>query len=219
MTDVPKPARSTRAASATAAQPTKSPGRPQDHRLDAAILGAALKLMAGVGYERMSIEEVARRASTAKTSVYRRWPTKDAMVLAAVRFYMRERSSSTGSIPAADSGSLRGDLLAHARRLASRLTPERVSIFAGLLLAMRTNPALADAVRGELIEAEVGVVRLLLQRAIRRGELSGDRPVALLAMLLPSVLFTRLLVLDAPLDDEFLARLVDQVLVPAFRNA
>lgn len=219
MADRAKPDRSPGAAPTTVHRPKKSPGRPQDQRLDAAILGAALKLVAEVGYERVSIEEVARRASTAKTSVYRRWPTKDAMVLAAVRFYMRERSGSTRPNAAADSGSLRDDLLAHARRLAAGLTRERVSVFAGLLLAMRTNPALADGVRGQLIEAEVGVVRLLLQRAIRRGELSGDRPVALLTMLLPSVLFTRLLVLDAPLDDEFLTRLVDQVLVPAFRNA
>lgn len=220
MGDTPKPARRTRAAPSTAARrPRKSPGRPKDHRLDAAIVGAAVKLMAEVGYERMSIEEVARRASTAKTSVYRRWPSKDALVLAAVRFYMRERPESTGSRPAEDTGSLRGDLLAHARRLATRLTRERVSIFAGLLVAMRTNPTLAGAVRGQLIEAEVGAVRSLLQRAARRGELSGDRQVTLLALVLPSVLFTRLLVLDVPLDEEFLTRLVDQVLVPAFRHA
>lgn len=196
-----------------------APGRPPDPRLDAAILGAALTLVAEVGFDRMSIEEVARRASTAKTSVYRRWPSKDALVLSAVRFYMRETPEPRGSGPADDTGSLRGDLLAHARRLAARLTRERVAIFAGLLVAMRANPTLADAVRGQLIEAEIGVVQLLLQRAVKRGELREDRPAALLAMLLPAVLFTRLLVLDAPLDDQFLTRLVDQVLVPAFRHA
>lgn len=186
--------------------------------LDAAILGAALKLVAEVGYERMSIEEVARRAATAKTSVYRRWPTKEAMVLAAVRFYIRDPSGRKARAAADDTGSLRGDLLAHAKRLAALLTRERVSILAGLLLAMRTQPELAETVRGQLIQLEGDAVTSILERAARRGERAVRRPEATVAMVLPSVLFTRMLVLDAPLDDAFLARLVDEVIVPAFRH-
>lgn len=202
-----------------AAEARPGPGRPQDELLDAAILGAALKLVAEVGYERMSIEEVARRASTAKTSVYRRWPTKEALVLAAVRFYLREPSRQKPEAAAHDTGSLRGDLLAHAVSLAALLTRERVSVFAGLLLAMRTQPELAETVRGQLIQFETSAVASILQRAATRGELGADRPVNVLALVLPSVLFTRLLVLDEPLDDAFLTRLVDQVLVPVLRNA
>ena len=185
--------------------------------LDAAILGAALKLVAEVGYERMSIEEVARRASTAKTSVYRRWATKEAMVLAAVRFYIRDPSGQEARAAAEDTGSLRGDLLAHARRLAALLTRERVSILAGLLLAMRTQPELAETVKGQIVQLEGSAVAAILKRAARRGE-RASRPAATVAMVLPSVLFTRMLVLDAPLDDAFLARVVDEVLVPALRN-
>jgi AcrR family transcriptional regulator len=211
--------RRTAPASPRAARPTKaSPGRPQDQMLDAAILGAALKLVAEVGYERMSIEEVARRASTAKTSIYRRWPTKEAMVLAAVRFYIRDPSHLDARAAADDTGSLRGDLLAHGKRLATLLTRERVSILAGLLLAMRTQPELAETVKRQLVELEGSAVASILERAGRRGERASARPAGILAMVLPSVLFTRMLVLDAPLDDAFLARLVDEVLVPAFGN-
>jgi AcrR family transcriptional regulator len=200
-------------------RPAKAgPGRPQDEALDAAILGAALTLVAEVGYERMSIEEVARRASTAKTSVYRRWPTKGAMVLAAVRYYIRDPSGGEARAAADDTGSLRGDLLAHAKRLASLLTRERVSILAGLLLAMRTQPELAETVKGQIVQLEGSAVASILERAAARGERAAVRPAATLAMVLPSVLFTRMLVLDASLDDAFLRRLVDEVLVPAFRH-
>ena len=211
--------RRTTPASRRAVVPAKaSPGRPQDQLLDAAILGAALKLVAEVGYERMSIEEVARRASTAKTSVYRRWPTKEAMVLAAVRFYIRDPSGREARAAAEDTGSLRGDLLAQARRLAALLTRERVSILAGLLLAMRSQPEMAETVKGQIVQLEGSAVAAILRRAARRGERASTRPAATVAMVLPSVLFTRMLVLDAPLDDAFLARVVDEVLVPAFRN-
>ena len=59
----------------------------------------------------------------------------------------------------------------------------------------------------------------ILERAARRGERVSDRSAAEAAMVLPSVLFTRMLVLGAPLDDAFLARLVDEVLVPVFQHA
>ena len=140
------------------------------------------------------------------------------MVLAAVRLYIPASSATAAPTPVADSGSLRGDLLAHAKRLAALLTRERASILAGLLLAMRTQPELADAVRGQLIEREVSAVGSILDRAARRGEVSSDRPISTLALVLPSLLFTRLLVFDDPLDHAFLTRLVDDVLVPAFRR-
>src|SRR5690606_26037649 len=131
--------------------PRPSPGRPPDAALDAAILQATLALLAETGYERLSVEAVARRAGTAKTSVYRRWPTKEALVLAALRAYL-DRPASAGSRRAG--GSLRADLLGHARQLAALLTRERAAVVAGLLLAMRTSPDLAAAVRAQLVEHE-----------------------------------------------------------------
>src|SRR5690606_23226984 len=130
------------------------------------------------GYERLSVEAVARRAGTAKTSVYRRWPTKEALVLAALRAY-RDRPAAAGSRRAG--GSLRADLLGHARQLAALLTRERAAVVAGLLLAMRTSPDLAAAVRAQLVEHERSAMRDILERAARRGELDPARPPALLA--------------------------------------
>ena len=196
--------------------PTRpAPGRPPDAALDAAILRETLAVLAEAGYERLSVEAVARRAGTAKTSVYRRWPTKDALVLAALRGYLaRPEPAPPAASKAQPGGTLRADLLAHARRLAALLTPERAAVFAGLLLAMRTNPALAAAVRAQLVERELGAMTAILERAAQRGEAGGGPPVALFAQVLPSLLFTRLVVLDAPVDDRFLTMVVDEVLVP-----
>jgi AcrR family transcriptional regulator len=198
----------------TAPETVRAPGRPQDSALDAAILKATLRLLGEVGYEGLSIEEVARRAGTAKTSVYRRWPTKDALTLVAVQHYVRGLAHRSGPEPSADAGSLRADLLAHARGLAAVLTRERAAVFAGLLLAIRSNPALGTMLRQELVDTEIAVVTRIVERAIARGEIAAGKPSPLLMHVLPGVLFTRLFILDRPLDDRFIAELIDDVLVP-----
>jgi AcrR family transcriptional regulator len=189
------------------------PGRPQEASLDTSILGAALKELAEVGYERVSVEAVARRARTAKTSVYRRWPSKDALVLAAVAHVVRAAGA-----PDTDTGSLRSDLLAHARHLGAMLTPERVAVFAGLLLAIRSNDALAAMLHDELVHGEILALTRIVDRAVTRGELPR-RPLPTARLyVLPGVVFTRLFVLDQPLDDRFAEQLIDDVLLPLLRT-
>lgn len=190
-----------------------SPGRPKNASLDGRILQATLRLLADTGYEGLSIEEVARRAGTAKTSIYRRWPTKDALTLAAVRHFLRHHDSGavTGDD---DTGSLRADLLARASRLATLLTPERIGVFAGLLLAIRTNPALAELVRAELVQREVSAIEPILKRAVARGDIANAVRPVLLPHVLPSLIFTRVLVLDRPADPAFVRHAIDELLLP-----
>lgn len=188
-------------------------GRPQDPALDRDIIRAALSQLAAVGYEGLSIEAVARQAGAAKTSVYRRWPDKDALVLDAVRAFLAE------SMPVDESGrdvSLREDLLARARQLSAVLTPERVGVLAGLLLATRTKPALAALLRRTLVDGEVAAMSAILGRAARRGELAtaNARPSRLTLHVLPAVFFTRLFVLGQPLDEPFVTRAVDDLVLP-----
>ena len=59
-------------------------GRPRDPAIDAAVLDATLAVLDEVGYGRLTLEEVARRAGTTKPAIYRRWPTRQRLVLAAL---------------------------------------------------------------------------------------------------------------------------------------
>ncbi|MEA2227104.1 MAG: hypothetical protein QOF04_734, partial [Solirubrobacteraceae bacterium] len=92
---------------ATSAQTVQAParGRPRDPARDARILDAALALVAQVGYDRMTVDAIAERAGVSKPTIYRRWNGKSEVVADAIRHRKDEAV-------AADTGSLRGDLLA-----------------------------------------------------------------------------------------------------------
>jgi AcrR family transcriptional regulator len=145
--------------------------------------------------------------------VYRRWPSKDALVLAALAHFVRAAGA-----PDTDTGSLRSDLLAHARHLGGMLTRERVAVFAGLLLAIRSNDALAAMLHDELVHGEILALTRIVERAVARGELPQRPLPAARLYVLPGVVFTRLFVLDQPLDDRFAEQLIDDVLLPLLRT-
>ncbi|MFC0106941.1 TetR/AcrR family transcriptional regulator [Kibdelosporangium aridum] len=184
--------------------------RPPDRQLDDAISRATLRLLGEVGFERLSIAAVATKAGTARTSVYRRWPDKKALVLAAVR---HEFASPADEI---DTGTLRGDLLAQARTLAERLG-QHAGVLSGLLIAVRDNGELGRLVRSSIVERDRTIMTVAIGRAKARGELAG--PVADIVTTVPmSLLFARILLLDEPLDDAYLTRMVDQVVMPLFQE-
>jgi len=189
----------------------KRSGRPQDAALDEAIVKAALNTLADVGFERLSIEEVARRAGTAKTSIYRRWPTKDALMIDAVRQYL---SGIAQSLNGPRANTLRADLIAHIERLTTVLSRERLRVLAGLLLAIRSNRELAAMIRAALVQTEVTAMREILDRAAARGEITQTDFSPVLFHLVPGVLFTRLFVLDEPMDGALVTQFVDEVLLP-----
>ena len=189
----------------------KRPGRPQDAALHEAIVKAALNTLADVGFERLSIEEVARRAGTAKTSIYRRWPTRDALVIDAVRQHLGTIAQNVSG-PLANT--LRADLIAHIERLTTVLSRERLRVLAGLLLAIRSNCELAGMIRAALVQTEVNAMRGILERAAVRGEITQTDFSPLLFHLVPGVLFTRLFVLDEPMDGTLVTQFVDEVLLP-----
>ncbi len=204
------------AASAEDKRRRPSPGRPPIQALDEAILRATLELIGEVGYEGLSIEAVARRAGTTKPSLYRRWPGKDALVLAALRSYVvtalgDRKPAGTGRLTG-----LRAELLARARTLATEMTPHHLAVFAGVLLAIRSNQELAALVRQALVQTESSAMAAILARATARGEIPTAQVAPPALHVLPAVLFLRLLVLGQPADEAFLTQLVDEVLMPLF---
>jgi AcrR family transcriptional regulator len=164
-----------------------------------AILLAAMELLSEVGYDRMSVEAVADRARASKATVYRRWSGKAALVETAVRRY-----AGTAVAPLEPTGDLRTDLLALVNGLRESLLGKDAALILGMLGAMRHDDVLARIVREAVLEHKHDAFAALLPAADH----------AWLAEITSAALLSRLLVTGEPLDDGFLAKLVDTVLLP-----
>jgi AcrR family transcriptional regulator len=175
---------------------------------DAAICDATLALLLEVGYDRMSMDAVAARAHASKATIYRRWPGKQELVLDAVR------ARGVGLTVAEDTGSLRGDLVATYRSAIHGSAADDADLIAGVLRAMRSTPELADCVRSQVIESKCDVSRVIVARAIGRGELPAETDPLILHEVASALWFHRVLVVGGPVDDAFIAHVVDDVLMP-----
>ena len=187
-------------------------GRPRDPRRREAILHAAMALIAEVGYDRATVEAVAARAGVSKPTIYRRWPGGKAEIVADA---IRAKRADGASLP--DTGSLRGDLLAMLSAIRGTVD-EDTHVAGGLISQLRASPELAQLFRDEVIADERRRYDVLLERAAARGEIV--LPVTpLFADIAGSVIFTRCLIADEPLDEPFLLELVDHVLLPILNVA
>lgn len=167
-----------------------------------AIRQAVMQELAAVGYGRLSIEAVARRAGVGKTAVYRRWGSKLEMVLELV-------SAVAGqSLPLLDTGSLRGDLeillriVARAlqHRLASQIIPD-------LLAEAARNPQIAQTLQEALRANQREVSVLLVGRAVDRGELPADTDPDAAVDLILGPIYWRLAIARTPLPAGYLPRM------------
>ena len=175
---------------------------------DVAICDATLALLLEVGYDRMSMDAVAARAHASKATIYRRWPGKQELVLDAVK------ARGVGLTVAEDTGSLRGDLVATYRSAVRGSAADDADLIAGVLRAMRTAPELADCVRSQVIESKCDVSRIIVARAVARGELPAETDPLILHEVASALWFHRVLVVGGPVDDAFIAHVVDDVLMP-----
>jgi len=173
-----------------------------------AILDAAIELLAEVGYDRMSMDMVALRAKASKATIYRHWPDKTALVLAA----LRRRGGMVSDLP--DTGSLRGDLELYARESAAAAAGVAGSLVVGLLAVASHDPELAAVLAQQFHYEQLPAITALVDRARGRGEVSPGVDHLLISEVLPGTLIMHLLVLGLPADEPFIHHLVDDVLMP-----
>jgi len=170
-----------------------------------AITAAAFEELAETGYARMSMDAVARRAGVGKAALYRRWDSKDAMLIDLVA-----RAVRGSALIQADTGSLRGDVEAHLVATLNQLSGRLVSRIAPDFLAESPrNPALSAALREVIATPRRQSADAILSRAIDRGELPADLDHDLALDLLMAPLGFRLLVSRGVIDDDYLRRLTD----------
>ncbi|GAA1959388.1 TetR/AcrR family transcriptional regulator [Agromyces allii] len=200
-------------AEAEAAEATTAPrlGRKRDHSRDPEILDAAIEVLAETGYEGMTVEMVAARAKAGKATLYRRWPSKAELVLDAVACMKRGDVEA----PLPDTGTLRGDLVALIKPRSIAEAEKKLQIMAGLASMLSRSPELADTAYATLVEPRANLNRMLFQRAVDRGEITGEHDLETLAVVSAAMASYRLMLLRKPVDREFLLSIIDGVILPA----
>ena len=182
-----------------------SPGRPRSPQAHRAILEATLSLLSEGGVDALTMEGIAARAGVAKSTVYRRWTSPEAVLAAAVESLVAE-------IRIPDTGSVRGDLLRLMRQAVSLWGGPTGRMMPGLVAAMDAHPSVASAVREGFLAERRQALREVLERGVARGELRDDVDRELALDVLGGPLFYRLLVTGGPLDESLAAGTVDVML-------
>lgn len=177
---------------------------------EAEILEAAVRVLADVGYDRLTMDTVALEARASKATLYRRWQNKASLVVDAV--------SRAKGIPAPDwpsTGTLRGDLLASwcGREGWSSTLP--MSVMGGLMTALHNDEELGTAFREIFLEPRQALARRVFEDARDRGEIAEGVDLDLVMSLLPAVCVHQEFVLNRTLDDAFVERVIDTVVLPA----
>ncbi|RGD58176.1 TetR family transcriptional regulator [Kitasatospora xanthocidica] len=208
-TPAPRPASDTSAAPDAATPPARrTPGGPvlQDSVTEA-IAAAFFEELAAVGYARLSLETVAKRAGAGKAAIYRRWPSKLDMTVALIRAVAVDASEIK------DTGTLRGDVLAFLAATADALRhPLPAKIIPDLLAEAVRTPELAQVLLTAVRDPRRSKATDLLERAVDRGELPADLDRELALDLLAGPLYWRLAVVHTATAPDYLDRLTDKLL-------
>jgi AcrR family transcriptional regulator len=145
---------------------TRRPGRPRSAEAHQAILQAALDLAVEGGLAGMSMEGIAARSGVGKATIYRRWPTKHAVVADALRTIL-------ATVEAPDTGSVRDDFVALAEQAMSN-APGALRLMPRLLTEASEDPELLAVCQEVLVEPRRAATREILRRAVERGQLRSD---------------------------------------------
>jgi AcrR family transcriptional regulator len=180
------------------------PGRPRDPEVDEAILSTALRMLAEAGFARLTMDAVAARAGVGKASLYRRFPTKERLVLEAIK---HQHEHDRPGVP--DTGSLYRDMLGYLRALI-RYRQEQAQGLQAVASEVMVNPELAAEFRRRVAGGLLAGFRTIVDRAVQRGELPPGTDVELLAMLPLSLVHHLRLLTGEPVDERQAKRIADQ---------
>lgn len=191
-------------------------GRKRDHTRDTDLLEAAIVVLAETGYDRMTMDMVAARAKAGKATMYRRWSSKPELVLEAIAHMKRDQVDLL-SLP--DTGTLRGDLLGLFKHNSVEENELKMKALSGLSSMLAQHQELADATNAVIVEPWTAVNRVLIQRAVERGEVSQDIDIETLSQVIPSMSAYRTVILRKSVDQQFLTAMIDNVLLPALMKS
>ncbi|MGW0710415.1 TetR/AcrR family transcriptional regulator [Streptomyces sp. NPDC002643] len=181
--------------------------------LERAILDAALELLGTVGWNGLTMEGVAAGAQTGKAAVYRRWPSKEDLVADALRAGLPRFDE------APDLGSVREDLVELCRRA-------REAMYSRPGFALRSVIHECDNVQAErfqdvitegVVEPMVGLLRQVVERGIRRGEVRRDAVNGYVLDAIPAMMMYRSKMCGSEWGEQEINEMIDQLMVPLLR--
>jgi AcrR family transcriptional regulator len=180
------------------------PGRQRSQAADDAILTAALDVLRQHGYQGLTMVAVIERSGVSSATLYRRWPTKQALVVAALKTLTADPACS-------DTGTLAGDIESLVKRIARAMaTPD--DLFAVLATEVKHDEELRAMNRVAFIEPRLEQVRAILDRAVDRGELATRPPTDVVLSLVTGPLYHRTFILGEKLTPSFQRTVVHHVL-------
>ncbi|HUB57252.1 MAG TPA: TetR/AcrR family transcriptional regulator [Mycobacterium sp.] len=185
-----------------AAEP--SPWSPRETEL----LAVTLQLLQEHGYDRLTVDAVAAKARASKATVYRRWPSKAELVLAAFIEGIRQVA-----VPP-ETGTLKGDLL-RMGELICQQGRQHAGTIRAVLVEVSRSPALNEVMQHEFIEQRKALMNHILQQAIDRGEIDRAAVNDELWDLLPNYLIFRSVFPGQPPTRQTVQALVDEVVIPS----
>ena len=185
----------------------RRPGRPRSEQAEQAIIEATLDLFAEQGFEGVCVEAVAARAGVGKATIYRRWPNKEELLLAAF-------GSLKSPFPEPKGVSVRDDLLAMVEVMcADKADPRKARRYALLLGEGEKYPRLMARYKETVVGPRREAMRAVIRRGIQTGELRPDTDVEIAMLTLTGVIMAHEKTPDREFDGGFAARLVDGLLL------
>lgn len=201
-------ARSTGAARTTAPEAGPSSavrGRPRDPGNDEAILAATFRQLVSVGYSGLSIEAVAVEAAVAKTTIYRRWPSKRDLVIAALGM------ETPFQAPRLDVDSRTAIGIFVRQAIAILIDSGAIRILGSLLVEEQREPGLLEAFRARILNPRRGMVEAMLRVGIERGDIRPDIDPLVVTEMIAGAVFGHHAILGLTATDDWIEALVDHV--------
>jgi len=181
-----------------------SPWSPRETEL----LAVTLQLLQEHGYDRLTVDAVAAAARASKATVYRRWPSKAELVLAAFIEGVRQVA-----VPP-ETGTLRGDLL-HLGNVISQQSYDQAGIIRAVLVEVSRHQALYDALQHQFLDQRKALIQGVMRDAVLRGEIDAAAISDELWDLLPGYLIFRAIMPNRPPTEHTVEALVDEVIIPS----
>ena len=191
----------------------RPPGRPRSEESRQSILRSTLKLLKQSGFPELSIEAIAADANVGKTTVYRWWPTKGALVADAFS------ASAEEELQFPNTGSVQRDMNLQMRRLIRIFRSPRGKVVAAMLAGGQSDPELIEAYRDRFLWPRRRQAYQTLQRGVDRGELPDDSDLDLILDSLYGPIYMRFLIRHDKLNESFADEICGLVLQGLKRRA
>jgi AcrR family transcriptional regulator len=188
-------------------------GRPRDPSRDGVIRAAILRLLADVGYGALTMDAVASEAGVGKATIYRRWRTKQDLVVDTISDLNRAEATPP------DTGAVESDLREMMHQMVALIAGPTGAATLSLLSTMPHQPALAEAFRDGPLAVWRQSYDAIWERAEQRGEVRAGLSRSIVAESTSALLVQRWLLTGEPVDEAYADEVLETVVLPLVRTA